>query len=128
MLAAASSILALGARGHWLMDLLANFRVQYALYLVAAAVLFFLCRNFRWAGITAVVAALNLWIIFPYLVPLPQSSESKKEGSESFRLMNFNVLSSNQRYGEVMDYMREQDADFVLFWRRVLNGSRIWRR
>jgi len=122
MLAAASSILALGARGHWLMDLLANFRVQYALYLVAAAVLFFLCRNFRWAGITAVVAALNLWIIFPYLVPLPQSSESKKEGSESFRLMNFNVLSSNQRYGEVMDYMREQDADFVF----VLEASPEW--
>lgn len=113
MLAAASSILSLGARGYWLMDLLVNFRVQYALYLVVAAVLLFLCRNFRWAGVAAVLAALNLWVIFPYLAPLPQSPESKKGGSESFRLMNFNVLSSNRRYDDVIAYLRKQDADFV---------------
>ena len=113
LLAAASRILALGARGYWLMDLLVNFRVQYALYLVVAAVLLFLCRNFRWAGVAAVLAALNLWVIFPYLAPLPQSPESKKGGSESFRLMNFNVLSSNRRYDDVIAYLRKQDADFV---------------
>ena len=122
MLAAASSILALGARGHWLMDLLANFRVQYALYLVVAALLFFLCRNFRWAGVAAMAAALNLWVISPYLLPLPQSSKSEKGGSESFRLMNFNVLSSNRRYDDVIAYLRKQDADFVF----LLEASPGW--
>ena len=122
MLAAASSILALGARGHWLMDLLANFRVQYALYLVVAALLFFLCRNFRWAGVTAVLAALNLWIISPYLVPSPRSAVVEKELGESFRLMNFNVLSSNRRHDDVITYLREKDADFVF----LLEASPEW--
>ena len=64
MLAAASSILALGARGHWLMDLLANFRVQYALYLVVAALLLFLCRNFRWAVVAAEWRRLSTFGLF----------------------------------------------------------------
>ena len=122
MLAAASSILALGARGHWLMDLLANFRVQYALYLVVAALLFFLCRNSRWAVVTAVLAALNLWIISPYLVPSPRSAVVEKELGESFRLMNFNVLSSNRRHDDVIAYLREKDADFVF----LLEASPEW--
>ena len=122
MLAAASSILALGARGHWLMDLLANFRVQYALYLVLAALLFFLCRNSRWAVVTAVLAALNLWIISPYLVPSPRSAVVEKELGESFRLMNFNVLSSNRRHDDVITYLREKDADFVF----LLEASPEW--
>jgi len=122
MLAAASSILALGARGHWLMDLLANFRVQYALYLVVAALLFFLCRNSRWAVVTAVLAALNLWIISPYLVPSPRSAVVEKELGESFRLMNFNVLSSNRRHDDVITYLREKDADFVF----LLEASPEW--
>ena len=122
MLAAASSILALGARGPWLMDLLANFRVQYALYLVVAALLFFLCRNSRWAVVTAVLAALNLWIISPYLVPSPRSAVVEKELGESFRLMNFNVLSSNRRHDDVITYLREKDADFVF----LLEASPEW--
>jgi len=122
MLAAASSVLALGARGHWLMDLLANFRVQYALYLVVAALLFFLCRNSRWAVVTAVLAALNLWIISPYLVPSPRSAVVEKELGESFRLMNFNVLSSNRRHDDVITYLREKDADFVF----LLEASPEW--
>jgi len=122
MLAAASSILALGARGHWLMDLLANFRVQYALYLVVAALLFFLCRNSRWAVVAAVAAALNLWIISPYLVPSPRSAVAEKELGESFRLMNFNVLSSNRRHDDVITYLREKDADFVF----LLEASPEW--
>ena len=122
MLAAASSILALGARGHWLMDLLANFRVQYALYLVVAALLFFLCRNSRWAVVAAVLAALNLWIISPYLVPSPRSAVVEKELGESFRLMNFNVLSSNRRHDDVITYLREKDADFVF----LLEASPEW--
>ena len=122
MLAAGSSILALGARGHWLMDLLANFRVQYALYLVVAALLFFLCRNSRWAVVTAVLAALNLWIISPYLVPSPRSAVVEKELGESFRLMNFNVLSSNRRHDDVITYLREKDADFVF----LLEASPEW--
>jgi len=122
MLAAASSILALGARGHWLMDLLANFRVQYALYLVVAALLFFLCRNSRWAVVAAAAAALNLWIISPYLVPSPRSAVAEKELGESFRLMNFNVLSSNRRHDDVITYLREKDADFVF----LLEASPEW--
>ena len=122
MLAAASSILALGARGYWLMDLLVNFRVQYALYLVVAALLFFLCRNSRWAVVAAALAALNLWIISPYLVPSPRSAVAEKELGESFRLMNFNVLSSNRRHDDVITYLREKDADFVF----LLEASPEW--
>jgi len=104
------------------MDLLANFRVQYALYLVVAALLFFLCRNSRWAVVTAVLAALNLWIISPYLVPSPRSAVVEKELGESFRLMNFNVLSSNRRHDDVITYLREKDADFVF----LLEASPEW--
>ena len=121
-LAAVASILAFGARGHWLLDILVNFRVQYALYLVVAVVFLLLCRSYRWAGFTAAVAALNLWFIFPYLTASPQAANHGKELGESFRLLNFNVLSSNQAHEEVIDYLRDQDADFVF----VLEVSPDW--
>ncbi|MDG1357778.1 MAG: endonuclease/exonuclease/phosphatase family protein [Akkermansiaceae bacterium] len=121
-LAAVASLLAFGARWHWLMDTLANFRVQYALYLVVATLLLLLWRNFRWSSIAGVAAALNLWIVFPYCMAPPDSASGGKEMSESFRLMNFNVLSSNRCCNEVEAYLREIDADFVF----MLETSPDW--
>ena len=123
-LAAVASLLAFGARWHWLMDTLANFRVQYALYLVAATVLFLLCRNFRWLGISMVAAALNLWIISPYVIPLSSAVERTEEQGVAFRLLNINVLSSNRRCDEVENYLRAVDADFVPYWKRCLENLR----
>jgi len=123
-LAAVASLLAFGARWHWFLDILANFRVQYALYLLVSVVLFLLCRNVRWAGISAVAAALNLWIIYPYIIPLPDSADEAAKQGLPFRLMNINVLSSNQRCNDVEGYLREMDADFVF----VLEVSPQWQQ
>lgn len=129
-LAAVASLLAFNARWHWLMDTLANFRVQYALYLVVATVLFLFCRNFRWLGISIVAAALNLWIISPYVMPLSSAVERTEEQGVAFRLLNINVLSSNRRCDEVENYLRAVDADFVFvmevspYWKQCLDNLR----
>ena len=121
-LAAVASLLAFGARWHWLLDILANFRVQYAMYLIVATAVLLLCRNFRWAGISLIAVVLNLGVVLPYFIPLPNSASDTKEQRVSFRLATFNVLSSNRCCDEVVDYLRELDADFVF----VLETSADW--
>jgi endonuclease/exonuclease/phosphatase (EEP) superfamily protein YafD len=110
----------------WALDLLANFRPQLGVALVAAAVLLGLGRWRRTAGIVVLAALINLgpvgWLWVPATVQVPASADP-------LRVLSFNVLAANENYDEVMAYVAEVDADIVFLhesslpWEEAAEGA-----
>lgn len=103
----------------WWLDVLANFRAQYVIGLVILAVSLMLTR-FRRSGLAVLaVALINLVPVLPLYVGSPGESEV---GAPSMRVMSFNLLSDNESFAEVIDYVRTVDPDLVL----LHEASRPW--
>lgn len=103
----------------WWLDVLANFRAQYMVGLVVFSLSLLLTR-FRRTGIAVfAVAIVNLIPVLPLYVGSPGESEPS---APSIRVMSFNLLSSNERFGEVIDYIRALDPDLIL----LQEASRPW--
>jgi endonuclease/exonuclease/phosphatase (EEP) superfamily protein YafD len=116
---AALSLAAFGGRWVWWLDVLANFRAQYV---VALALLGLVIMMSRWrkTGYGILAAALvNLVVVLPLYIGSP--AEARIEAS-SIRVMSFNLLSTNESYSEVIDYIRSIDPDLVL----LHEASRPW--
>ena len=120
--AVAVAIASLGAFfGEWVwwLDVLANFRFQYLIVLTVAGVAILFSR-WRYIGYGILVAAaINLVVIAPLYVSSPGRSDPSLPG---LRILNFNLLSSNQQYGEVIEYIKTVDADLVFLY----EASRPW--
>ncbi len=112
------SVAAFFGRWSWVLDVLANFRVQYALTLVPMAL--FLAAG-RWGRSAAVVLAgalVNLAVI----VPLYLGGGKTLPPEAPIRVLSYNLLSSNERFGEVAGYIAELDPDIVF----LHEASRPW--
>lgn len=92
----------------WVLDLLAGFRHQLAVGLVICALVGAFARWRKTAVVIGLLAAVNLALILPlYFGPTrPETSE--------LRVLSFNVLASNRRFAEVIDFIRASDADVVV--------------
>lgn len=116
---AAASLAAFAGRWVWWFDVLANFRAQYVVVLTALGVVVLLSR-FRYIGYGVLaVVAVNLVTVLPLYVGSPGPSDPT---APSIRVMSFNVLSTNEGYSEVIDYIRAVDPDLVL----LHETSRPW--
>jgi endonuclease/exonuclease/phosphatase (EEP) superfamily protein YafD len=103
----------------WWLDVLANFRAQFVVGLLVFSLSLLLTR-FRRTGIAVfAVAVVNLIPVLPLYVGSPGESEPS---APSIRVMSFNLLSDNERFGEVIDYIRSIDPDLVL----LHEASRPW--
>ncbi len=103
----------------WWLDVLANFRPQFV---VALAVLGLIVAMSRWrkTGYAILgVALLNLVVVLPLYIGSPADA---RVDSDNIRVMTFNLLSTNQEYSEVIDYIRTVDPDLVL----LHEASRPW--
>lgn len=113
------SIASFFGRWVWWLDVLANFRAQYVVGLIIFALSLMLTR-FRRTGLAVlVVAVVNLIPVLPLYVGSPGESDP---GAASIRIMSFNLLSHNERFAEVIDYIRTIDPDLVLLY----EASRPW--
>ena len=113
------SIASFFGRWVWWLDVLANFRAQYVVALLVLALSLLLTR-FRRTGLALlVVAVVNLIPVLPLYVGSPGESDP---GAPSIRVMSFNLLSDNERFAEVIDYIRTIDPDLVL----LHEASRSW--
>lgn len=119
VLLAAASLAAFAGRWVWWLDVLANFRAQYVamLTLLGMVVLFSRFRRVGY-GVLA-VAAVNLVTVLPLYAGSPGPSDP---AAPSIRVMSFNLLSTNERFSEVIDYIRTVDPDLVL----LHEASRPW--
>jgi endonuclease/exonuclease/phosphatase (EEP) superfamily protein YafD len=116
---AVMSLAAFLGRWVWWLDVLANFRAQYV---VALAVLGLVVMLSKWrkTGYVIIGAALiNLIAVLPLFIGSPADPEST---AVSVRVMSFNLLSDNESYSDVIDYIEAVDPDIVL----LHEASRPW--
>lgn len=109
LLAVASLAAFLGPWAWWL-DVLANFRVQFAAVLVPAGLILLAVRWWRTAAVVLAAAAVNVALILPLYVPPPATPPD----GPALRVLSFNVLADNEQYDEVVDYIRSVEADVVV--------------
>lgn len=102
----------------WVLDVLANFRVQYAFALVLMAIFLAAGRWGRSAAIAAVGAIVNLAVIIPLYI----GDGKTLPPEEPVRVLSYNLLSSNEQFGDVAAYIRELDPDVVF----LHEASRPW--
>ena len=113
------SLAAFGGRWVWWLDVLANFRMQYLVVLLVMGLLLMVSKWKRIGFGVLVVASINLVLVLPFYVGSPGSVDPS---SPSVRVMSFNLLSNNENYGEVIEYIEAVDPDLVL----LHEASRPW--
>lgn len=113
-----ASLAAFLGRWSWVLDVLANFRIQYVLVLGTMALFLFLGRWNRTALVVLAGAVVNLAVVVPLFV----GQGSTIPPTEPLVVLSFNLLSPNDRFGEVAGHIREVDADVVF----LHEASRPW--
>ena len=103
----------------WWLDVLANFRAQYAVALaVLGAIL--IVGKWRRAGYLIMAAAVvNAVVVLPLFIG---GSGVVEAGAPEVRVMSFNLLSTNENFAEVIDYIETTNPDLVL----LHEASRPW--
>jgi len=92
----------------WVLDLLAGFRHQLAIALMVCALVAALARWRKTAVAIGLLAAVNLALVVPlYIGP-------SRPATGELRIVSFNVLASNRRFAEVVDFIRRSEADVVV--------------
>ncbi len=115
-----ASLIALGAwlgfllgfagRWAWPFDLLANFRLQYAVLLALSALTLVLLRRPRMAGFACGGALLTTVSIIGYT---GWHSQPAQAASGEFRFVTFNVFYANEDLARIGEYLEAIDADVV---------------
>lgn len=113
------SLAAFAGRWIWWLDVMANFRAQYFVGLVIFGLLLMVSKWRRIGYLVLGVAAVNLVVVGPLYVGSPEVGDP---AAPSIRVLSFNVLSTNESYAEVIDYIKSTDADVVF----LHEASRPW--
>lgn len=116
---AALSLAAFAGRWVWWLDVLANFRAQYALVLTVLGVIVVISRWKRSGIAILAVAAVNIAVVAPLFLGSPGRPDPT---APTLRVLSFNLLSDNESFNEVIDYIRDTDADLVF----LHEASRPW--
>lgn len=104
-------------RWHWIWDLFAHFRPQYAL-LSLLVLLFALLRRRRVLAVFAFITlAWNAW-----LVASVHHTAAGPASGPALRVMTFNVLTSNPHPQQAIQHVLDADPDIVL----LLEPSASW--
>jgi endonuclease/exonuclease/phosphatase (EEP) superfamily protein YafD len=107
------SLTACGFAGRfgWLVELTSHFRVQCLWSLAALAGVHVLGRRWRSATLFGLFAAVNLWVVAPYLGSRDAPSD---QAVGTFRILLLNVHTENTRYELVRALLREMSPDVVV--------------
>ena len=105
---AGATLLSLLGHLHWFFELFTHFPLQIASGLIIVILATLLFR--RW-----IPAAIGLLCLLPHLTALSHYYPSREFSTEpsDFRVLSFNVLTSNQSHDAVLSYLSECDADFI---------------
>lgn len=108
--AASASILALGGRDVWQLELLSHFRVQFAAALLISSSIFFLNRRFRWGAVGALFCTYNTYLIIPLFI----TSGLQVAAGQDVRIMLANIHTSNRQFDLFLSEVREIDPDILI--------------
>lgn len=111
LLLAAASIGAFFGRYVWWLDVLANFRSQFLIALVVSGAVLMFSRYRNFAIGILFVAGINLAVVAPLYLGSPGES---RPDAPVVEVMSFNLLSTNDDYAGVADFIRQNEPDLVL--------------
>jgi endonuclease/exonuclease/phosphatase (EEP) superfamily protein YafD len=121
-----STVIAAAAGSAWVADLAVHFRLQYAALALLVFVLFAVTRRPAWAAVALFIAIANGLIAAPLLVSRPASAALPAEDGVPVRLAFVNVFHGNDEFPRVLDFVRAEKPDAVVFaevdgqWREQL--------
>ncbi|HSJ84272.1 MAG TPA: endonuclease/exonuclease/phosphatase family protein [Acidimicrobiia bacterium] len=119
VLLAAVSLASFAGRWVWWLDVLANFRAQYVVVLLVLGLVIAASRWRRTGLVILSVALVNLLFVAPLYVGSPGDPVA---GAPDLRVMSLNLLSTNESYNEVIEYIEAAEPDVVL----LHEASRPW--
>lgn len=100
----------------WMLDLVANFRVQLALLSFVVLVMVALAQSLPAAAVAAVGLLLNAATVLPLYLPPVDSART------TLTVASFNLLSSNEEYDAVITWVLDSGADVVF----LHEGTEEW--
>ncbi|MFP4058667.1 MAG: endonuclease/exonuclease/phosphatase family protein [Candidatus Brocadiia bacterium] len=112
------TVLALGARRWWVLELAAHFRVYYAAGLAACAALLAAGRRLRLALLPALFAAWNAALVAPRYAGRPPA----RGAGPRLRLLSANVATANRQHRRFLDAVAREEPDLVL----VMEVNAAW--
>lgn len=110
--ALAATVLGFGGAAWWGLDLLSHFRIYYTIILAGALFLTILTGYRWWTLAMAIPLGINVILVAPLYWP-QQAATDPPTGHNRLRLLHFNVLSQNQSYDEVIQYLEASGAEVV---------------
>lgn len=113
------SLAAFLGRWVWWLDVLANFRAQYVVGLAILGLIIMMSKWRKTGYAVLGVSLLNLVVVLPLYIGSP--ADERLEAS-SLRVMSFNLLSANESYSDVIEYIETVVPDLVL----LHEASRPW--
>jgi endonuclease/exonuclease/phosphatase (EEP) superfamily protein YafD len=115
----AVAVAAFFGRWVWWLDVLANFRPQYVVGLALLGVLLMVGKWRKTGLFVLLIGVANLVLVLPLYVGSPGEPDPT---AKAVRVMSFNLLSTNQSFAEVLDYIEAIDPAIVL----LHEASRPW--
>lgn len=108
LLSMAGVIVGFFGRWHFRADLACHFRVQATAALLIAGLILWPLKRRRWSMASLLFGGMLAGSLVPFLWP------NSIVGPGSYRLLTLNVLTSNPHPDRVIEYIVEQDPDFIL--------------
>jgi len=115
---ALATLMGFGGRLWWCLDWFSHFRVQYAVLLGAAALVFAAAGRCLAASLWGLFALLNVGII----LPLYFGRKAGGAGGKPCRALLCNVLQENRRYQAVLQLIEASQADIIV----LLETGEAW--
>lgn len=94
--------------GVWLLDLFNHFQLQYAGVLALCVIALLVMKSWRLAALAAVFLAIPMVRIAPTFF-----NPTKPIQATKMRFASFNVLTSNNRYGDAVKWIQQADPDAI---------------
>lgn len=94
----------------WLLDLFNHFQLQYAGILAFFVIVLLCLKSWRLAALVAIFLAVPVVRIAPVFF-----NPTKPVSGATMRFACFNVLTSNNRYGDAVRWVQQADPDAIFF-------------
>jgi len=104
-----ASLGAFAGRPWWVLDLVANLRVQLAAGLLVVGLGLALLRSWSWAALCAAGVAVNLALVAPLLAPAPPDVAA----GPALRIVSFNLRAASREHEAIAERLRRTAADVV---------------
>ncbi|MEQ9266917.1 MAG: endonuclease/exonuclease/phosphatase family protein [Balneolaceae bacterium] len=96
---------------HWFLDVFSHFRVYYIIYFVFVSLLAVASKKWKEVAVSVFIASVLVIPLMKFYLPAAIETNSKT----GLKVAALNLLSSNQEYNRVIDYLDEEKFDIIFF-------------